>query len=70
MSKKSLKSLLFLAAAVSFVAGVIYFINRKKKYNVVDNTKNDLEEDEEALDAFDALDLSSLKFSRHYVDLR
>lgn len=70
MSKKLLKTLLCLAAIASFIAGVIYFIHYKKKRNPISEEDDDFEEEEETLDAGDALDLSSLKFSRHYVDLR
>lgn len=69
MSKKLLKVLVCLAGIAAVVAGIIYFINSKKKDNTVeDDIEPETEEDN--LDAVDALDLSSLKFSRHYVDLR
>lgn len=70
MSKKLLKTLLCLIAVASCIAGVIYFINHKKKLSDTLEEDDDFEEKEETLDAVDALDLSSLKFSRHYVDLR
>ena len=70
MSKKLLKALAVLAGIAAIVAGVIYFINSKKKEAEFLEEENDFETEEDHLDAMDALDLSSLKFSRHYVDLR
>ena len=70
MSKKILKVLVVIAGIAAFVAGVIYFINSKKKADTVSMVEDDFGTNEEHLDAMDALDLSSLKFSRHYVDLR
>lgn len=69
MSKKTLKILLAIVAVVTTIAGIIYFINNRKSKAVID-TEEEFEPEEEHLDAADALDLSSLKFSRHYVDLR
>ena len=70
MSKKIVKILIIFAGIATFIAGVIYFINQKKaKENVLEKNE-DTKIEEEHLDAMDALDLSSLKFSRHYVDLR
>lgn len=70
MSKKILKFLVSLASVAAIIAGVIYFINNKR--NTVDEENDEFEADDEDehLDASDALDLSSLNFSRHYVDLR
>lgn len=70
MSKKLLKVLVFLAGIAAVIAGVVYFINSKKKSDPVEDDNEFETEDDEDLDAVDALDLSSLKFSRHYVDLR
>ena len=70
MSKKTLKVLLAIVAIASVIAGVIYFINNKKNKVALDDEEEGNEPKEEHLDAADALDLSSLKFSRHYVDLR
>lgn len=70
MSKKLLKVLVFLAGIAAVIAGVVYFINSKKKSDTVEDDNEFETEDDEDLDAVDALDLSSLKFSRHYVDLR
>lgn len=70
MSKKTLKVLLAIVAITSVIAGVIYFINNKKNKVALDDEEEGTEPEEEHLDAADALDLSSLKFSRHYVDLR
>ena len=70
MSKKLVKILICLAGIVAVIAGVIYYFNNKK---AKDDAYEEEEEDtveEDHLDATDALDLSSLKFSRHYVDLR
>ena len=69
MSKKTLKVLLAVTAVFTIIAGVIYFINAKKN-KVTLEEEEEIEPEEEHLDAADALDLSSLKFSRHYVDLR
>ena len=68
MSKKTLKILVAIAGIVAFIAGVIYFINNKKSKDTI--VEEELEPESEHIDAADALDLSSLKFSRHYVDLR
>ena len=70
MSKKLLKVLVIAAGIAAFVAGIIYFMNSKKKADDISAEVDDFEAEEEHLDAMDALDLSSLKFSRHYVDLR
>ena len=70
MSKKILKVLVVVAGIAAFIAGIIYFMNSKKKADDVSTEEDDFEPEEEHLDAMDALDLSSLKFSRHYVDLR
>lgn len=70
MSKKLLKALAVLAGITAIVAGVIYFINNKKREEELLEEGDEFEIEEDHLDAMDALDLSSLKFSRHYVDLR
>lgn len=70
MSKKLLKVLAVLAGITAIIAGVIYFINNKKRKEELLKEENEFEIEEDHLDAMDALDLSSLKFSRHYVDLR
>ena len=70
MSKKSIKILICFISIATFIADVIYFIKQKKaKENMLDKAE-DTDIEEKNLDAMDALDLSSLKFSRHYVDLR
>lgn len=69
MFKKILKVLLVLAGIAASIAGIVYFINSVRK-NDDDSLEEDDFEEEEHLDYMDALDLSSLKFSRHYVDLR
>lgn len=69
MLKKVLKVLVCLAGIAAVIAGVVCFINSKKKKDTVENDTEPEKEDDN-LDAVDALDLSSLKFSRHYVDLR
>ena len=70
MCKKILKILLVAAGIAAFAAGIVYFINSKKENDDVSMEEDDFDTEEEHLDAMDALDLSSLKFSRHYVDLR
>ena len=72
MSKKILKILALLVSVAAFVAGIIYFINKKKKEAELLEEEDDFEfeVEEDHIDAMDALDLSSLQFSRHYVDLR
>ena len=70
MSKKLFKILICLAGIAAILAGIIYFISNKKKNTEVMEDDEEFETEEEHLDAVDALDLSSLKFSRHYVDLR
>lgn len=70
MSKKILKVLVVVAGIAAFIAGIVYFMNSKKKADDVSAEEDNFETEEEHLDAMDALDLSSLKFSRHYVDLR
>lgn len=70
MSKKTLKILLAVVGAITIIAGVIYFIINKKNKSVISADEEEFEPEEEHLDAADALDLSSLKFSRNYVDLR
>ena len=68
MLKKIFKVLLVLAGIGAFIAGILYFINSVRKTD--DDSTEEYGLEEEHLDYMDALDLSSLKFSRHYVDLR
>lgn len=68
MFKKILKVLLVLAGIAAFIGGIVYFINSVGKTDDDSVVEDDFEE--EHLDYMDSLDLSSLKFSRHYVDLR
>lgn len=70
MSKKTLRILLAVVGVITVIAGVIYFISNKKSKNTATDEDEEFEPEEEHLDAADALDLSSLKFSRNYVDLR
>ena len=70
MCKKILKILVVVASVAAFVVGIVYFIHSKKKTDDVAMEEDNFDTKEEHLDAMDALDLSSLKFSRHYVDLR
>ena len=70
MSKKILKIIAFLAGIAALIASVIYFINRRKKEEEILEDENEFDTEDDHLDSMDALDLSSLKFSRHYVDLR
>lgn len=70
MSKKSLKILLCLTSIAAFITAVIYVLTHKKKKATPTEDAASAIPQEETLDAGDALDLSSLKFSRHYVDLR
>ena len=67
MSKKTIKFILALVGATFSIAAIIYFIYNKKNKNTI---SEEVAEPEDKLDAADALDLSSLKFSQHYVDLR
>ena len=67
MSKKTVKFILAMAGVAVSIAAIVYFICNKK--NNTTSSDEVLESDEE-LDAADALDLSSLKFSQNYVDLR
>lgn len=69
MSKKTVKLIVTITGVAAFIAAIVYFINHKKAKNAAVE-EEEFEPDEEHLDAADALDLSSLKFSRHYVDLR
>ena len=71
MSKKTLKILVCLAGIAAIVAGVIYFfVSKKHNSDTCEEEENEVNAEEDHLDAMDALDLSSLTFSRHYVDLR
>lgn len=70
MTKKILKTIFCFIGITSVIIGFFYFFqkhNKKKELSQDTNTDSDTEEH---LNAEDALDLSSLKFSRHYVDLR
>ena len=67
MSKKILKTLLWLIGITTLIAGIVYCISNKKK-NADLHGEDETEDDD--LDAMNTLDLSSLKFSRNYVDLR
>ena len=53
---------------ITIGAGIYYYFSGKKKE---DTSQDSPKEDEsDTIHYSDALDLSSLKFSRHYVDLR
>ena len=67
MSKKFLKIFICFISISTFIAGIIYFMKQKK---AKENMSEETETEEENLDSMNALDLSSLKFSHHYVDLR
>lgn len=70
MAKKIVKIVLCIVCVTSVISGFIYFFQKRKtKDQMLKSTDSDCEP-EDALKAEDALDLSSLKFSRHYVDLR
>lgn len=68
MAKKILKIVLCIVCVTSVISGFIYFFQKRKTKDQM--FKNTDCEPEDVLKAEDALDLSSLKFSRHYVDLR
>lgn len=70
MSKKFLKILIGIATVILAVISVLSFFKLKKQKNSLCQEEDDTSEEEERLSSMDALDLSSLKFSRHYVDLR
>ena len=70
MFKKLLKIMICLAGIAAAAAGIYYFISRKKEEDNVSEESETSESEEDHLDAANALDLSSLKFSQHYVDLR
>lgn len=70
MAKKIIKVGLCLLGIASVILGIITIIQRIKAKNHNAQDVNADSETEEQLNAEDALDLSSLKFSRHYVDLR
>ena len=63
--KKLLKLTLCLIGIASVAAGIYYYLT-KKKHSLTPQEEPSDEED----DSTDFLDLSNLKFSRHYVDLR
>ena len=64
-----LRDLTILAIYI-IITFIFNFINSKKLDLDLQDEEDEFETEEEHLDAMDALDLSSLKFSRHYVDLR
>ena len=69
MSKKAVKFVIAVVGVAISIAAVICFIYSKKAKTTSSDEILESEPEEE-LDAADALDLSSLKFSQHYVDLR
>lgn len=70
MTKKIIKIVLCIVCVTSVISGFIYFFQKRKtRDQMLTDTDSD-SETEDALKAEEALDLSSLKFSRHYVDLR
>ena len=66
MVKKVFKLILCLIGLGTVIAGIYYFFSKKNKNNL----EKELLAEEEDLETTDFFDLSSLKFSRHYVDLR
>ena len=66
--KKILKLTLCLIGIASVAIGIYYYFTKKKHSSNTEKALNSFSEEEE--DSTDFLDLSSLKFSRHYVDLR
>lgn len=68
MHKKIIKFVLCLIGLASVLAGIYYFFQKKKQSQL--NCVAEKNEKDEAEDIVDFLDLSNLKFSRHYVDLR
>ena len=67
MFKKIIKLILCLIGLVTFLGSIYYFFSKKKKAPAPDEEQNFKEDFVEDTDFFD---LSNLKFSRHYVDLR
>ena len=67
MVEKVIKLILCLIGFTAVIAGIYYFFSKKNKNNLEKEPSTVEEEDLETTDFFD---LSSLKFSRHYVDLR
>ncbi len=71
MAKKLVKIICCLLGVTGVILGVFFFLKkRNNKKTPSEAPSADAHDDEEHLNAEDALDLSSLKFSRHYVDLR
>ena len=67
MAKKIFKIILILLSISAVILGVFYFI---QNYKQKDDTFNDIDNNTDHLEAKDALDLSSFKFSRHYIKLK
>ena len=70
MAKKIVKIVLFILSVTAVILGAVYVFKNYIKKEESPETMDGEDEAEEHLEAKDALDLSSLKFSRHYVDLR
>lgn len=66
--KKLVKIVLCIAGLAAIGAGAYYYLKSKKKESISEDPSE--EKKEEPVNYFDAVDLSNLKFSRHYVDLR
>ena len=67
MVKKVFKLILCLIGLGTVIAGIYYFFSKQNKNNL---EKELADKEEEDLETTDFFDLSNLKFSRHYVDLR
>ena len=67
MVKKIFKIVLIFFSVSAVILGVFYFI---QNYKQKDDTFNDIDNNTDHLEAKDALDLSSFKFSRRYVNLK
>lgn len=70
MAKKFLKIIGCLLGVTGVIFGIFSFLKKRKNKNQASQNPPADTHEEEHLNAEDALDLSSLKFSRHYVDLR
>lgn len=69
MAKKIMKVLIFVAGILAILGSILYLVKKfSKKDDVAVSAENKQEDD--SLDAGDAIDFSGLKFSRNYVDLR
>ena len=68
MTKKVLKIIFCIIGIITVGAGIYYYFSGKKKEYIFQDSPE--EEEADSIHYSDALDLSSLKFSRHYVDLR